>query len=596
MNKKTRLIILIILALLIAVILSIGITRAFLKPKEPDAKITEVSLSSCTKIKLKGSNSINLSNSYPMSRNRGFQTTPYTFTVTSYCDSYVGINIYLATLNTNTLSASSIHYIITKKDSKDVLAEGSLSEDVSSTFSETDITEVNVGLNGTYGAIYKLYNAGIPYNGSSSYDLYLYIGESVTDSQGATFVAAVAVKSYERDAYYHESCDESLLACKVAKNYTGVQGENNIYYHDSELANGAKDNSYRYAGHPSYYSCTYDGNDVENFISGNTDDTLSENCSEIYKVVTSDGTVTYFDKSFEQYYYNTTSVEWDSNNNLCITVSGSADVYDFYGNEISQDMCNGIAYLDAEEDYFMVGITKVGEGTKTLVSEAQDGVNNYVCFGSDAETCPNDNLYKIIGVIDGKVKLIKATSLGSMAWDSNDSNTWSTSSLNTYLNGTYLNTFSEDWQAKIATTTWKVGGISSSSVTAATMYTNEMNSTTSGTDGLTEYSSKVALMYAHDYGFAASPTAWTTTLFNYDENDSAGTSITTNDWLYLGSDEWIVSRTSSSSPFSYLVISFGFVNHHYVTHSSAVRPVFYLISLATYSSGEGTSDNPYRLG
>ena len=400
--------------------------------------------------------------------------------------------------------------------------------------------------------------------------------------------------------YVYFDVYKPTLAEYVISQYNGVQGNNNIYYHDGSLANGVSDGSYRYAGYagyPNYYSCTYDGNDVENFISGNTYDIIDGNCSEIYKVVTSDGTVTYFDKSFEQYYYNTTSVEWDSNNNQCITVSGSADVYDFYGNEISQDMCNGIAYLDAEEDFFMVGITKVGEGIETLVSEAKEEViNNYVCFGTDVETCPTDNLYRIIGVIDGKVKLIKVTSLGDMAWDSNNSNTWSTSSLNTYLNGTYLNTFSEDWQAKIATTTWKVGGISSNRVTASTMYTNEMNSTSSGTDGLTEYSSKVALMYAHDYGFAASPTAWTITLVNYSGF---------YDWLYLGSHlgsyEWLLSRDSSYTTGSYLVGGDGSVGVGEgsgvgsVTLSIPVRPVFFLESSVTYASGTGTSSDPIRI-
>ena len=33
--------------------------------------------------------------------------------------------------------------------------------------------------------------------------------------------------------------------------------------------------------------------------------------------------------------------------------------------------------------------------------------NNFVCFGSNAITCPEDNLYRIIGVFNGKVKLIK---------------------------------------------------------------------------------------------------------------------------------------------------------------------------------------------
>ena len=34
--------------------------------------------------------------------------------------------------------------------------------------------------------------------------------------------------------------------------------------------------------------------------------------------------------------------------------------------------------------------------------------NNYVCFGSTESTCPNEYLYRIIGVFDGQVKLIKA--------------------------------------------------------------------------------------------------------------------------------------------------------------------------------------------
>ena len=30
--------------------------------------------------------------------------------------------------------------------------------------------------------------------------------------------------------------------------YTGTDGENGLYYHDADLANGAQDNSYRYSG------------------------------------------------------------------------------------------------------------------------------------------------------------------------------------------------------------------------------------------------------------------------------------------------------------------------------------------------------------
>lgn len=38
--------------------------------------------------------------------------------------------------------------------------------------------------------------------------------------------------------------------------YTGTQGDNDIYYHDRSLTNGAGDNSYRYAGaNPNNYVC-----------------------------------------------------------------------------------------------------------------------------------------------------------------------------------------------------------------------------------------------------------------------------------------------------------------------------------------------------
>ena len=39
-----------------------------------------------------------------------------------------------------------------------------------------------------------------------------------------------------------------ILSEYVMSQYTGTQGENNIYYHDANLTNGAGDNSYRYAG------------------------------------------------------------------------------------------------------------------------------------------------------------------------------------------------------------------------------------------------------------------------------------------------------------------------------------------------------------
>ncbi len=41
---------------------------------------------------------------------------------------------------------------------------------------------------------------------------------------------------------------KTTLASYITNLYTGIQGENGIYYHDANLTNGAGDNSYRYAG------------------------------------------------------------------------------------------------------------------------------------------------------------------------------------------------------------------------------------------------------------------------------------------------------------------------------------------------------------
>ena len=513
MSKKTRIIILSVLAVLIVVVLSVSITTAFMKPIDQGGNITEVSLSSCAKIKLEGTTSIKLANSYPMSRNKGLQTTPYTFTVTSYCDSYVGFNLYLATLSTNTLAASNIHYIITEKGSKEALVEGTLTSslDDASNFTDAEKTELNAGLSGTYGNIFKLYNNKVPYKGSATYDLYLFVDEKATEYQNTTFAAGVAVKSYEREA------DPTLLADYVKSLYTGTQGENSIYYHDVSLTNGANDNSYRFAG-------------------------------------------------------------------------------------------------------------------------ASSEVNNYVCFGSNVTPCPENNLYRIIGVFGDKVKLIKsdyATSallgtdgdykekysydsskykgntnnlanIAGYTWNYKNnttinsgtgSNTWSTSLLNkTNLNKNFIANIGADWAKKIEDTTWKVGGNTWANIgtqPAKTVYQNEIISpvTTNTTDNATDYSAKVGLMYVSDYMYAAPQDKWTLVGYNSDASKDYRAATSVN-WMYMGLWEWTISRYADLAFYVFYVYYTGFVLNSNAFNAYGVRPVFYLSSSVNYASGSGTAADP----
>ena len=201
--SKKRLIALVVIGVLIIICIVLGITYSFMRPINETSSITSVNLESCANITLTDTGeSIDLENTYPMSRNRALQTTPYTFTISSTCETYVGFNLYLVTLSSNTLPDSSIHYIITEQDSKEALAEGILSEATNalSDFETHELDELNNGINGNYGTIYNIFSGDIPYQGEISYDLYLYIDGTVTnETMGQTFSAGVAVKSYERE-------------------------------------------------------------------------------------------------------------------------------------------------------------------------------------------------------------------------------------------------------------------------------------------------------------------------------------------------------------------------------------------------------------
>ena len=213
--------------------------------------------------------------------------------------------------------------------------------------------------------------------------------------------------------------------------------------------------------------------------------------------------------------------------------------------------------------------------------------NNYVCFGSNAETCPEDNLYRIIGVFDGQVKLIKATSYGSYAWDADNINSWDETTkpdIYTTLNTTYYNTLGNEWSDLISLTSWQVGGFSFVGNLEET-FDIEVGTGQSGY----EETMKIGLMYASDYGYGASLEKWTTGL--YEENYG------TDNWLYLGSDEWLISRVSNNSSSAFYVSSTngGSFSVILVYGSRAIRPSFYLAPTVEFSGGTGTQSDPFTL-
>ena len=301
------------------------------------------------------------------------------------------------------------------------------------------------------------------------------------------------------------------LADYVKSQYTGTQGENNLYFHDSTLTNGAGDNSYRYAG-------------------------------------------------------------------------------------------------------------------------SSETTNNFVCFGYDSTdgSCPSDNLYRIIGVFDGEVKLIKydyansnllgtdgdysgsltpnasyykgsLTSINKYYWNyKNDistgyvSNIWSTSLLNKInLNTNYLKNIGTSWSKKISDHTWKVGGNTYNNIagqTAPTAYTNEITSPAKETI----YNAKVGLMYVSDYMYAVPQDKWT--LYGYNSSNSSSdyrAAIGVN-WMYMGVTEWTISPYSSDGYSVFFVFYIGCLVNPDMS-SYGLRPVFYLTSSTAYVSGDGTMSKPFII-
>ena len=289
------------------------------------------------------------------------------------------------------------------------------------------------------------------------------------------------------------------------------------------------------------------------------------------------------------------------------------------------------------------GANNIYHHTSTLTNGAGDNsyryagsserVNNFVCFGTNTTPCPTDNLYRIIGVFGDKVKLIKydyansnllrengeysrdtyskskfstykgeLTTINRYYWNlSTQTNTWSESSLNKVnLNKNFINNIRSEWASKIDTTTWKVGGNTWANIgtsVPATAYQNEIVNpvTTNTTDSKTEYKAKVGLMYVSDYGFAAAPSAWTLVGWDSDSTKDYRTATSIN-WMYMGLDEWLISRNADGSGSAFLVDNYGRVSYGSVSGDNyGVRPSFSLLPSITYKSGSGTQSDPIRI-
>ena len=494
-------------------------------------------------------------------------------------------------------------------------SDGSYQESTSNTWPEGNFvfnSTLSRCENGGELAFDRTTNKVVLYNNKSDacyiyFDIYNSVQiTNVTTSttyNSVTLTVASQAGENEIETYYFTRNDGASWEQSSSNTYTYSGLSSNTEYNIRVYVvdtNGVQSNEYTLSATTDAYV-----NPVVNSVTA----TSVSNDSITVSVSASAGT-----NAIQTYYYSINNGAYTSSSSNTYTFNGlsagqnySIRVYVKDTNGVDSNVYTINAETDDTvllADYIKSKYTSQGANglyyhTSSLANSAADNSyryaganpNNYVCFGSDAASCPSANLYRIIGVFGNEVKLIKSTSYGSYAWDSGNSNTWNPNTrtypdIRSTLNTTFLNTLSPEWQDKIATHAYKVGGMAQdNSYTAKEYYNTEVGSSSSSTPD----SMKIGLMYLSDYGFAASNSHWTTEVYNYESANS-------DNWLFLGSAEWTIPRSSDTTNSAFRMGSTGTVSgSRNVSNSYAVRPVFYLNSSINYVSGSGSSADPIRI-
>ena len=264
--------------------------------------------------------------------------------------------------------------------------------------------------------------------------------------------------------------------------------------------------------------------------------------------------------------------------------------------------------------------------------------NNYVRF--------NNELWRIIGVFENNVKLIRKDSLGNLVWDTSESsvnhgwgvNEWSQSALKNYLNTMYYGgtsvtcyngennqtttcpkdrngnflTMDETSKELIDYHTWNTGAPNSSTLYNSTtksydtveFYKAERgtvngkictgggycNDTVTRTTSWTGY---IGLSYITDYAYASSENDCNTKI-----DQSSTYKCKKNNWMFKPTKAyWKLSPKDSSYQASgvWVVNGDGNAGGGGTSDARTVFPAIYLKSNILIESGKGTSSDPYIL-
>ena len=261
--------------------------------------------------------------------------------------------------------------------------------------------------------------------------------------------------------------------------------------------------------------------------------------------------------------------------------------------------------------------------------------NNYIyfnCSDYNNQTASTCEIWRIIGVFDGKVKIMRGSQIGTLAWDQDKNsdtslttydNNWTTATLMELLNNKYYNgntsgivsyysnsdgsTVSnlnmtsiglknDVTRNMIDTETWHLGGWFSAMIDTAKMYEYE-NSTNIYTGRDLTWDGKIALVYPSDYGYAVDFNNCSQTLYNYNLiyclKNNWMYNIITNNGNNVG---WVLTPISNDGVSVWHVNSQGYMRDLHSSYlDSGVIPTLYLKQNIDISGGNGNSSSPYQL-
>ena len=162
----------------------------------------------------------------------------------------------------------------------------------------------------------------------------------------------------------------------------------------------------------------------------------------------------------------------------------------------------------------------------------------------------------------------------------------------------------------ISENVWNIGGNTYNNPSSAPyglplldQYNKERGTITYQNSHPTDWTGKVGLIYASDYGYASTNSECRENLragVVYDkakeQNDYANTKCKLDNWLQKSSWYWTLSSSSGSSARVFYVTGNGAVNGNDAFISNSVCPAVFLKSDILIASGTGEKDSPYRLG